>query len=45
VGLNRQAPDSGTAVLLATHDEQVAAIADRVLRIEDGAVVELSSAG
>jgi putative ABC transport system ATP-binding protein len=45
LGLIREAADSGTAVLLATHDEQVAAIADRVLRIEDGAVVELSSAG
>jgi putative ABC transport system ATP-binding protein len=45
LGLIREAADSGTAVLMATHDEQVAAIADRVLRIEDGVVTELSSAG
>jgi putative ABC transport system ATP-binding protein len=36
LGLIREAADSGTAVLMATHDEQVASIGDRVLRMEDG---------
>jgi putative ABC transport system ATP-binding protein len=43
LGLIREAADSGTAVLMATHDEQVASIADRVLRMEDGAVTELGA--
>ena len=34
--LLREAADSGTAVLFATHDESAAEVADRVLRIEDG---------
>jgi putative ABC transport system ATP-binding protein len=33
------ARDSGTAVLLVTHDAQVAAYADREVRLSDGAVV------
>jgi ABC-type lipoprotein export system ATPase subunit len=32
-------------VLLATHDEQVAAIGDRVLRMEDGMLTEVSTTG
>jgi putative ABC transport system ATP-binding protein len=45
LGLIREAADSGTAVLIATHDEQVAAIADRVLRMEDGTLTEMGAAG
>ena len=45
LSLIREAADSGTAVLLATHDETVAAIGDRVLRMEDGALTELAPAG
>jgi putative ABC transport system ATP-binding protein len=41
LGLIREAADSGTAVLMATHDEQVASIGDRVLRMEDGGLTEL----
>jgi putative ABC transport system ATP-binding protein len=43
LGLIREAADSGTAVLMATHDEQVAAVGDRVLRMEDGLLTELST--
>jgi putative ABC transport system ATP-binding protein len=45
LGLIREAADSGTAVLMATHDEQVASIADRVVRMEDGVLTELGSGG
>ena len=45
LSLIREAADSGTAVLLATHDEAVAAIGDRVLRMEDGSLTELAPAG
>ncbi|HEY4865719.1 MAG TPA: ABC transporter ATP-binding protein [Candidatus Dormibacteraeota bacterium] len=45
LGLIREAADSGTAVLMATHDEQVAAIGDRVLRMEDGLLTEVSTTG
>jgi ABC-type lipoprotein export system ATPase subunit len=45
LGLIREAADSGTAVLLATHDEGVAAIGDRVLRMEDGSLTELAPLG
>ncbi|MDQ6792874.1 MAG: ABC transporter ATP-binding protein, partial [Candidatus Dormibacteraeota bacterium] len=45
LGLIREAADSGTAVLMATHDEQVAAIGDRVLRMEDGKLTEVSTTG
>jgi putative ABC transport system ATP-binding protein len=34
--LLREAADSGTSVLFATHDESAAEVADRVVRIEDG---------
>lgn len=36
--LLREAADSGTAILFATHDESAAEVADRVVRIEDGRV-------
>ncbi len=39
VALLREVSRSGTAVLVATHDEALAAGADRVYRIEDGALV------
>jgi putative ABC transport system ATP-binding protein len=39
-GLIRQAADSGTAVLFATHDRAVTEFADRVLVIDDGRVTE-----
>jgi putative ABC transport system ATP-binding protein len=45
LALIREAADSGTAVLMATHDEQAASIADRVLRMEDGVLTELGPAG
>jgi putative ABC transport system ATP-binding protein len=45
LGLIREAADSGTAVLLATHDEHLAAIADRVVRMEDGMLTEVGAAG
>ena len=45
LGLIREAADSGTAVLMATHDEHVAAIGDRVLRMDDGTVSEPGAAG
>jgi putative ABC transport system ATP-binding protein len=35
------ARESGTAVLLITHDAQVAAYADREVRLRDGAVAAL----
>ena len=38
--LIREAADSGTAVLLATHDPGAAELADRVLLIEDGVLSE-----
>ncbi len=41
LGLLRDAAESGTAVLLATRDERVAAAADRVLLMESGALSEL----
>ncbi len=34
--LLREAADSGTSVLFATHDESAVEVADRVVRIEDG---------
>ena len=34
--LLREAADSGTAILFATHDESTAEYADRVIRMEDG---------
>ncbi len=36
LGLIRQAADSGTAVLIASHDSAVTGIADRVLTMDDG---------
>ena len=39
--LARTARESGTAVLLVTHDAQVAAYADREVRMRDGAVASL----
>ena len=44
LALIREAADAGTAVLLATHDEAVAALGDRVLRMEDGVLTELAPA-
>jgi putative ABC transport system ATP-binding protein len=40
LGLLREAAESGTAVLFATHDESAAASADRVLVMESGALSE-----
>ena len=45
LALIREAADSGTAVLIATHDRQVASIADRILRMEDGELTELGGGG
>ncbi|MFE0805353.1 ABC transporter ATP-binding protein [Streptomyces sp. NPDC058812] len=42
--LARTARESGTAVLLVTHDAQVAAYADREVRLRDGAVAPLEVA-
>lgn len=39
-GMLRRAAASGTAVLIATHDERILAEADEVIRIESGRVVE-----
>jgi putative ABC transport system ATP-binding protein len=39
----RKATDSGTAILLATHDQAVVEIADRVLQMVDGRVSQLQS--
>jgi len=39
--LTHTARESGTAVLLVTHDAQVAAFADREVRLSDGAVLPL----
>jgi len=36
MALLREAADSGTAILFATHDESATEIADRVVRMEDG---------
>jgi putative ABC transport system ATP-binding protein len=33
--------EEGAALLLATHDERLAAVADRVIRMEDGRIVEV----
>ena len=41
LGLNKR---FGTAVLLATHDERIAAAADRVIQMRDGALVSADSA-
>ena len=38
--LGRARDRFGTTVVLVTHDESVAAAADRVVRISDGRVVE-----
>ncbi len=40
----REATRSGTAILLATHDQAVVEIADRVLSMEDGRLAEAASA-
>jgi len=37
--LKRLATDNGTCVILATHDQAVAAAADQILRLEDGRLV------
>ncbi len=39
--LLREAADSGTAVLFATHDESAVEVADRVIRIEDGRLLSV----
>jgi putative ABC transport system ATP-binding protein len=36
IALLRQAADSGTAILFATHDESATELADRVIHMEDG---------
>ena len=36
MALLREAADSGTAILFATHDESATEVADRVVRMEDG---------
>jgi putative ABC transport system ATP-binding protein len=36
MALLREAADSGTAILFATHDESATEVADRVIRMEDG---------
>lgn len=40
----RKATASGTAILLATHDQAVVDIADRVLQMADGRVTEANRA-
>ena len=42
LGLLRAAADEGRAVLLVTHEAAATAIADRVLRVEDGRLGEVS---
>ncbi len=42
LGLLRAAADEGRAVLLVTHEAAATAIADRVLRVEDGRLAEVS---
>jgi ABC-type Fe3+/spermidine/putrescine transport system ATPase subunit len=42
--LMRDATRSGTAILLATHDQAVVEVADRVLSMEDGQLAELATA-
>jgi ABC-type lipoprotein export system ATPase subunit len=38
--LRRLASDAGTTVLLATHSDEAAAVADRVLTLRDGRLVD-----
>ena len=42
--LLREAADSGTAVLFATHDESTVEFADRVVRIDDGVLSPYAAA-
>ena len=44
LALVREAADSGTAVLLATHDRGATEVADRVLLMEDGVLIEAAAA-
>ena len=39
LGALRQAGSRGTALLVATHDSRVIAVADRVVRLDQGRVV------
>jgi len=41
IALLREAADSGTAILFATHDESAAELADRVVHMEDGVLTPL----
>jgi putative ABC transport system ATP-binding protein len=39
-GLLREATASGTAVVMVTHDDDAASLADRVIRVVDGSIVD-----
>ena len=38
IALLREAADSGTAVVFATHDESATGLADRVIHMDDGVI-------
>jgi ABC-type lipoprotein export system ATPase subunit len=42
--LQRASRDLGVAVLIATHNQEIADLADRIIRVRDGFVEEVSSA-
>ena len=45
LGLFRALADAGTTVLLATHEREIAALASRVVTLEDGRIVTVTAGG
>jgi putative ABC transport system ATP-binding protein len=45
IALLREAADSGTAILFATHDESATELADRVIHMEDGVLSQAVESG
>ena len=45
LSLLRRTADSGQTIVMVTHDERAAVVADRVIHLRDGAVTEITSDG